>query len=108
MQATGAIPRAPPKPALPAAFDEEDRRRAMEALGIALDPQGNGDAVHWDNPVSGAHGTMTPAGYAYPENGLICRKFSGKFETASGSQALEGAACRDKNADWSLTEIHKG
>jgi hypothetical protein len=108
MQATGAIAPAPKKPALPAALDAEDRRRAMGALGIALDPQGNGDGVRWDNPVSKAHGLVTPVGFAYPDNGLICRKFSARFETSAGTETREGAACRDKTADWTLTEIHKG
>jgi surface antigen len=112
-QATGAIaPRAgtaPPGPsaALPAGLDDEDSRRALGALGIALDPQGNGATVRWDNPVSKAHGFVTPAGFAYPENGLICRKFSARFESAAGAESHSGAACRDKSADWTLTEIHK-
>jgi len=113
MQATGAIARpvvaaAPPRIALPASLDEEDRRRALGALGIALDPQGNGATVNWDNPVSKAHGSVTPAGFAYPENGLICRKFSARFETSAGAEAHAGAACRDKSAQWTLVEIHKG
>ena len=115
MQATGAIAAnaaasAPPKPkpTLPAALDDEDARRAFGALGIALDPQGNGATVRWDNPVSKAHGFVTPVGYAYPEGGLICRKFSARFESRAGAENVLGAACRDKAADWSLTEIHKG
>jgi hypothetical protein len=110
MRATGAIPTpaAPARPALPAALDEEDRRRAMGALGIALDPQGNGASVAWNNPVSKAHGTMTPVGYAYPENGLICRKFSAHIESAAGLETDSGAACRDKDAMWTLTDFRKG
>ncbi|MCW2285626.1 surface antigen [Rhodoblastus acidophilus] len=110
MTATGAIPpaAAPARPALPAALDEEDRRRAMGALGIALDPQGNGASVAWSNPVSKAHGTVTPVGFAYPENGLICRKFSARFDTAAGPESDSGAACRDKDAMWTLTEFRKG
>jgi surface antigen len=115
MQATGAIaasagagPGAASKPALPAALDEEDRRRALGALAIALDPQGNGATVRWDNPVSKAHGLVTPVGYAYPQNGLICRKFSARFDTAAGPESQTGAACRDKNADWTLTESRRG
>jgi surface antigen len=109
MEATASIaPATPKKPALPAGLDEEDRRRAFGALAIALDPQGNGATVHWDNPVSKAHGLVTPVGYAYPENGVICRKFSARFETGAGGETQAGAACRDKNADWTLAEIHKG
>ncbi|MBB4197129.1 hypothetical protein CCR94_13915 [Rhodoblastus sphagnicola] len=111
MQATGSVagaPATPAKTALPAGLDAEDRHRALGALGVALDPQGNGAAVRWDNPVTKARGLVTPVGFAYPENGLICRKFSARFETATGAKSRAGAACRDKNAVWTLSEIHKG
>jgi surface antigen len=93
-------------PDFPASLDEEDRRRALGALSIALDPQGNGATVHWDNPVSKAHGSMTPSGFAYPSKDLICRAFSARFETAAGAEAGDGSACRDKDAQWSLSEFH--
>jgi surface antigen len=92
-------------PILPASLDEEDRRRALGALAIALDPQGNGTAVRWDNPVSKAHGSVTPSGFAYPANNLICRAFSAQFDTTAGSETARGAACRDKDAQWTLSEL---
>jgi hypothetical protein len=104
---TGSIATAPAKPRafLPATLDEEDRRRALGALEIALDPQGNGAPVRWDNPVSKARGSVTPAGLAYPQNDLVCRAFSAQFETSSGAQAQRGAACRDKNAQWIVSDL---
>jgi surface antigen len=106
---TGSIS-APPqketaKPSLPASLDEEDRRRALGALAIALDPQGNGASVNWDNPVSKAHGKVTPMGYAYPANDLICREFAAQFDTKAGAQAARGSACRDKSAQWSIAAL---
>ncbi len=106
---TGSIPTVsltlPSKPALPASLDDEDRRRALGALAIALDPQGNGATVRWDNPVSKAHGSVTPVGFAYPANDLICRAFSAQFDTIAGPRAAKGAACRDKEAQWTLSEF---
>jgi hypothetical protein len=104
---TGSIATAPakPRPVLHATLDEEDRRRALGALAIALDPQGNGAPVRWDNPVSKAHGSVTPAGFAYPENDLVCRAFSAQFETSAGAQAQRGAACRDKTAQWIVSDL---
>ena len=110
-QPTGSIPAAaaagkPSKPAaLPAALDDEDRRRAMGALAIALDPQGNGAPVRWDNPVSKAHGQVTPVGFAFPSKDLVCRKFSAQFDTPAGARIEQGSACRDKNADWTIAEL---
>lgn len=91
--------------ALPASLNEEDRRRVLGALAIALDPQGNGAAVQWDNPVSKAHGVVTPIGYAYPSNDFICRKFSAIFDTGLGAETENGAACRNKDAQWTVSEL---
>lgn len=103
---TGSIAARPAAaPALPSSLDEEDRRRAMGALAIALDPQGNGAPVHWDNPQSKAHGQIAPVGFAYPNKSLVCRKFTAQFVTASGNREAAGSACRDKNADWTLAEL---
>jgi surface antigen len=108
-QPTGSISAPPVQDAassrLPASLDEEDRRRALGALAIALDPQGNGASVRWDNPVSKAHGEITPIGFAYPSNDLICRKFSARFDTVGGSRMEQGSACRDKNANWTIAEL---
>ena len=72
---TSAIPKSPPK--LSGALDSEDQRRAIAALSTALDPQGSGTSVNWDNPQSGAKGSFTPVGQAYPLEGKICRAFHG-------------------------------
>jgi surface antigen len=106
-EATGSIaPVATRKPpALPVALDDEDRRRALDALALALDPQGNGATVQWDNPVSKARGSVTPRGYAYPANNLICRDFNAQFTTSQGPETARGAACRDKYAQWTLAEL---
>lgn len=94
----------PPVAALPASLDVEDQRRALGALAIALDPQGNGATVRWENPVSKAHGALTPVGFAYPNNGLICRRFTAQIESVGVNQSARGVACRDKDADWTLAE----
>jgi surface antigen len=54
--ATGALP----KSSLAGILDAEDWRRAKAALSTALDPQGNGSLVGWDNPDSGNKGSFTP------------------------------------------------
>ncbi|HUO53320.1 MAG TPA: RT0821/Lpp0805 family surface protein [Rhodoblastus sp.] len=105
-QPTSSIPApAARSTALPASLDDEDRRRALGALAIALDPQGNGASVRWDNPISKAHGQVTPIGFAYPSKDLICRKFSARFETRTGARGEEGSACRDKDADWTIVDL---
>lgn len=100
--ATGSIAKPPPR--LSRHLDPEDQRRALVAMGAALDPQGNGASVKWDNPKSGAKGSFTPAGQAYPLDGKICRAFVAEIEAGESAERLKGAACRGKSAEWALTE----
>lgn len=99
---TGSI--AKPAPRLSRRLDAEDQRRAMAALATALDPQGSGAAVHWDNPQSGAKGSFTAAGQPYPVEARICRAFAAEIAAEEGVEKLRGAACREKSADWILIE----
>lgn len=89
-------------------LDPEDARRAMAALATALDPQGSGQKVNWDNPASGARGAFRPTGSPYPQEGRICRAFVADIEAGGETERLEGAACRDKTAEWSLTSVIAG
>lgn len=101
--ATGSI-RAP-STMLSRALEPEDWRRASAAMGTALDPQGAGGAVNWDNPHSGAKGSFTPVGSAYPDDGRICRKFLADVATKDARERLQGVACRERTAEWTLTEV---
>lgn len=99
---TGSIRK--PAPRLSGRLDSEDERRALVAMGAALDPQGNGASVKWNNPKSGAKGSFAPAGSAYPLEGKICRAFVADIEAGENAERLKGAACRGKSAEWTLTE----
>ncbi len=43
----------------------EDWRRARGALAIALDPQGSGSSVSWDNPDTDMKGNFAPVGQPF-------------------------------------------
>jgi surface antigen len=104
---TGSITKAaaPASPSpLSKNLDDEDWRRAQGAMSIALDPQGNGETVTWDNPQTKAKGAFTPVAFAYPANDSICRAFLARIEAVSQSETLQGTACRAKNGDWAITE----
>ncbi|MDB5572362.1 MAG: hypothetical protein JWN93_3545 [Hyphomicrobiales bacterium] len=86
-------------------LDVEDWRRAKGALGLALDPQGNGSPVTWDNPRSGAKGAFTPVGAARPVEDRICRAFLAEVGGSVGAKNLQGTACRDKSGEWALDDV---
>ena len=73
-KATGTLA-AKASSALSPELGEEDWRRAKGALAVALDPQGNGALVSWDNPDSGFKGAFTPVGHPFVKGDEICRAF---------------------------------
>jgi surface antigen len=97
---TGSISR----PILTEGLGAEDKRRAKAAMTTALDPQGAGSTVAWDNPESGIKGTFVPVGKAYPENERICRAFLAEIDLKTAEKSLQGTACADKDGSWMVTE----
>ncbi len=98
---TGSIDRA--AAVLSPAFDGEDLRRAKAALAVALDPQGNGARVAWQNPQTGAHGAFAAAAPPFADQDRVCRAFTG--DASPGEAALRkvsGSACRDGDGTWKI------
>ena len=102
-EVTGSIAPQGPVP-LSADLDEEDWRRAKAALAVALDPQGPGTQVSWDNPASSMKGTFTPSGAPFVKNDEICRAFSAHLD-GSATATLLGTACRPSGGEWAIKEI---
>lgn len=100
-----AAPGAAPKASLASLLDPEDLRRAEAALATALDPQGNGSLVGWENPESGAKGSFAPIGQAYPADAGICRVFVSRIDHKGSEQAMRGTACAEKPGDWTIAEV---
>jgi surface antigen len=98
--AAGAVP----KPPLAGLLDAEDWRRAKAALSTALDPQGNGLLVGWDNPDSGNKGSFTPVGKPYPLEAGMCRVFLAEVDCKGDEHAIQGTACSDKRGEWTIAE----
>ena len=82
----------------------EDWRRARAALGVALDPQGSGAQVSWDNPDTGLKGTFTPVGQPFVKSDEICRAFRATVAGQKTSSALQGTACRPSGGEWDIDE----
>ncbi|AWV16084.1 MULTISPECIES: RT0821/Lpp0805 family surface protein [unclassified Methylobacterium] len=84
---------------------EEDWRRARAALGVALDPQGNGRPVKWDNPETGLHGSVNPTGLPYVSDDLICRNFLASVIGPARSRFVRGTGCKLSGGPWTLKRV---
>ncbi len=87
------------------ALDQEDWRRAKGAMALALDPQGNGAAVNWDNPQTKARGSFTPVGQARAVDDNICRAFLAELGGSLRQETLQGDACRDRAGEWTVGKV---
>ena len=105
---SSTLPSSSPRPSvlasLSADLGPEDMRRAEGALSVALDPQGNGAPVSWDNPQSGIKGAFTPVGGPYVSADEICRSFIATVHLQTKLTRLQGKACRPTGGEWVVKE----
>lgn len=104
---TGSLQQGPRRsgPQLSDHLGPEDMRRALGAMALALDPQGNGSPVNWDNAESKASGRFTPVAGPYLKDDEICRAFLAAIRTPMDQHALQGTACRPSGGAWDIREL---
>jgi surface antigen len=108
-EATASISR--PASPLDPSLDEEDWRRAQAALSLAVDPQGSGQPVNWDNPATRRKGSFAPAGNLVLVENTICRPFMATISQAGGAAREirhQGQACRVGPGEWAMRQIQPG
>ncbi len=68
--------------------------------------RGKKDAsLSWENPKSGARGTVTPIARAYTQDGHTCRNFLASFVNGSDQAWLQGEACRLREGAWEVRTL---
>jgi hypothetical protein len=98
---TGAIGRA--KVPAPAPTDG-DLAFARNAASDVLTKGDKDSSQPWENPETGARGSVTPLAQAYAsEDGRTCRDFLASYVNGRSESWLQGAACRASRGRW---EIH--
>ena len=95
-------PKASPLATISSELGPEDLRRADGAMALALDPQGNGASVSWDNPQSGIKGSFIPVGGPFLRSDEICRAFIAEVQTQMRPAKLQGTACRPSGGEWAV------
>ncbi len=89
--------------AAPAAPTESDLAFARNAASDVL-TKGDKDASQpWENPETGARGSVTPLAQAYSSDGRTCRDFLASYVNGHSESWLQGAACQTGHGQW---EIH--
>jgi len=72
--------------------------RAAAAQALAAD----GKSVPWENPRTGARGTVTPIANAYTQDGFLCRDFLASYVRQGTESWLQGEGCRVHHGKWEV------
>jgi surface antigen len=100
-EVTGSIGGA--QAALPAPT-ESDLAFARNAASDVLTKGDKDSSQPWENPETGARGSVTPLAQAYSsEDGRTCRDFLASYVNGRAESWLQGAACKASHGRW---EIH--
>ena len=62
-------------------------------------------SIPWENPSSGARGTVTPIAAAYNRDGSTCRNFLASYVQQSAEVWLQGEACRENKGPWEVKSL---
>ena len=83
----------------PAASNNDlDYARAAAVQALAAD----GKSMPWENPSTGARGTITPIANAYTMDGYVCRDFLASYVRQGGETWLQGEGCRVQKGKWEV------
>ncbi len=99
-ETTGSV-----KPAKAApAPTESDLAFARNAASDVLTKGDKDSSQPWENPETGARGSVTPVAQAYSsDDGRTCRDFLASYVNGGAEAWLQGAACKSGQGRW---EIH--
>ena len=99
-----AAARAPLSSGLP---PETDLIYARTAIADVLNRNGKDLSAPWENPRSGARGTVTPIASAYAQDGNTCHDFLASHVTGGTEFWMRGEACRPsaKGAKWEVRAL---
>jgi surface antigen len=82
---------------------DSDLAFARNAASDVLTRGDKDSSQPWENPETGARGSVTPLAEAYSSDGRICRDFLASYVSGRSERWLQGAACRADHGRW---EIH--
>jgi surface antigen len=83
---------------------ETDLAYAKAAAAEALARTGD-VSVPWENPGTGARGTVTPLASAYTQDGFVCRDFLASYVRKDSESWMQGEGCRIHQGRWEVRQM---
>ncbi len=75
------------------------------AINEAMAKSAKDSAVPWENPTTGARGTITPLSAAITSNGTTCRDFLASYVRNGAESWMQGEACRGQQGRWEVRHM---
>ncbi len=100
---TGSI--SPPKRTSGSQPTEADLAFARTAASDVLTKGSKDSSQPWENPTTGARGSVTPLAVAYTSEGRTCRDFLASYVNGSSESWLQGAACLSDHGRWDVQSL---
>jgi hypothetical protein len=84
---------------------ESDLVYTRAAVSEVLTRGGKDASAPWENPHTGARGTITPLATPYTQNGATCRDFLASYVRAGNEGWMQGEACRVREGRWEVRSM---
>ena len=101
---SGTLRLAAPKPAAETPA-EGDLAIARAVASEVLTKGGKHTSLPWENPRTGARGTITPLASTYQQDGVTCRDFLASYVKNGSESWLQGEACRAERGKWEVRNL---
>jgi surface antigen len=103
--ATGSLAQGPFAAASMTDLAEGDLVYARAAATDVLSRGGRDASAPWENPKTGARGTVTPLASAYTQDGVTCRDFLASYLRGNEQAWLQGEACLMSAGRWEVKSL---
>ena len=77
---------------------------ARAAASDVLSRGGKDASAPWENPHTGARGTVTPIASAYTQDGQTCRDFLASYVSGTSQSWMQGEACK-QDKGWEVRAL---
>lgn len=84
---------------------DADLAFARNAASDVLTKGGADSSQPWENPTTGARGSVTPISSTFTQDGRRCRHFLASYVRERQERWLQGAACRTAQGRWEIQSL---
>ena len=84
---------------------DADMALARNAASDILSRGGKDASQPWENPETGARGSVTPLATTYSAEGRVCRDFLASYVRGANEGWLQGEACQQGQGPWEIRQM---